>query len=139
MTSGCALTQGPREATSQQRVECGSSLALMDRIDPHKHPISPQKLLANLVGKVLVIDRGLGMYADGGKLLEDSVKAIVCGVAACRASASPRQRIAILYDFDSGLRPCMRHSSLGECAELGRVSDGVPAQPRSHLTGSSHG
>lgn len=91
MTSGCVLTQGPREATvAQQRVDCGSNLALMDGIDPHQYPVSRQKLRAHRVGKLLVIDGRLGMDAGGGKLLEDPVKTIVlwsgglpgCGIAA---------------------------------------------------------
>ena len=62
----------------------------MYRIDPHKHAVGSQELLAYLVGELLVIDRRLGMDADSGKLLEDPVKAIVlrcggspgCGIAA---------------------------------------------------------
>src|SRR6516162_6223040 len=62
----------------------------MYRIDPHKHPVGSQELLAYLVGELLVIDCRLGMDADSGKLLEDPVKAIVlrcggspgCGIAA---------------------------------------------------------
>jgi hypothetical protein len=49
----------------------------MDRINPHEHAINREELLAHLVGKLLVIDRRLGMDAGRGKLLEDPVKAIV--------------------------------------------------------------
>src|SRR5262249_36319562 len=55
----------------------GSGLASMDRIDPHKHPICAQELLAHLVGERLVVDRRLGIDADSGKLLEDPVEPIV--------------------------------------------------------------
>src|SRR5262249_53958669 len=67
----------PRGDVAQQRVEFTSGLAALDRIDPHKHPIGAQELLAHLAGEGLVVDRRLGIDADGGKFLEDPVKAIV--------------------------------------------------------------
>jgi hypothetical protein len=67
----------PRGDVAQQRVEFSSGLAALDRIDPHEHPICAQELLAHLVGEGLIVDRRLGIDADGGKLLEDPVKAIV--------------------------------------------------------------
>ena len=60
-----------RGDVAQKRIECGPGLALMDRIDPDKHPMSRQKLLTYLVGEFLVIYRRLGIDADSGKLLED--------------------------------------------------------------------
>ncbi len=62
---------------AQQRIERGAGLALMDRIDPYEHAIRPRQLLAHFVGEVLVIDRGLGLNANGGELLEDAVEAVV--------------------------------------------------------------
>src|SRR5215469_8614710 len=71
----------PRSDVAQQRVELTSGLGALDRIDPDEHPICAQELLADLVGEGLVVDRRLGIDADGGKLLENPVKAIVpwCG------------------------------------------------------------
>ena len=62
---------------AQQRVEFSSGLAALDRIDPHEHPICAEELLAHLVGEGLVVDRWLGIDADGGKLLENPVEPIV--------------------------------------------------------------
>jgi hypothetical protein len=46
-------------------------------IDPDKYAIGAKQLLAHLVREVLVIDGRLGMDADGGKLFENTVEAIV--------------------------------------------------------------
>jgi hypothetical protein len=49
----------------------------VNRIDPDKHAIDAKQLLAHLVREVLVIDGRLGMDADGGKLFENTVEAVV--------------------------------------------------------------
>src|SRR4051794_3433110 len=51
--------------------------AILKRIDPHEYAIGLQQLRAYLVGKLLVIDGRFGINADRGKLLEDTMKAIV--------------------------------------------------------------
>ena len=73
-----------RGDVAQQRVEFISGLAALDRIDPDKHPVGAQELLAHLIGEGLVVDRRLGIDADGGKLLENPVKAIVRRIAGLR-------------------------------------------------------
>ncbi len=88
-----------RRDIAQQRVEHGPGLALMDRIDPHEHAIDRQKLLAHLVGDVLVVDRGLGIDAERRQLFEDAVKAIVlrgCG-APCLAITAPENCNSIRF------------------------------------------
>src|SRR5215471_5646492 len=72
----------------------------MDRIDPHKHPISAQQLVAHLVRERLVINCRLGLDAEIGKLLENPVKAIIVW---CRGSS--RFGIAAPQDYNfKGLR-----------------------------------
>ena len=85
----------------------------MYRIDPHEHPIGRQELLAHLAGEFLVVHRRLGMDADSGKLLENPEKAIVLWGGGS-PSLGIAGRMAILWGFGLELRPCMRHSSLGE-------------------------
>jgi len=81
---------------AQQHIELGPAFPAVDRIDPYKHAIDGQELAADLVRHALVVYRGLGSDAERRKLLEDAVKRLFCGVAARRASRSPRQRMAIL-------------------------------------------
>ena len=85
----------PRGDIAQQRVEFTSGLASMDRIDPHEHSVCFQELLAHLVGESLIVDRRLGIDAEGGKLLEDTVKTIVL-----RGGGLPEFGIATPEDRD---------------------------------------
>ena len=91
---------GPaRRDITQHRIELGPAFALLDRIDPHEHAINRQKLPANLVCHVLVVDRRLGIDADRRQLFEDTVKAIVlrsCG-APCLAITAPQNCNSIRF------------------------------------------
>ena len=89
MTSGCALTQGPREATSRNSGSSAARLALVDRIDPDEHAIGAEQLLAYLVREFLSIDGWLGIDPDGGEFFENAVKTVVL-----RRRGLPRFEIA---------------------------------------------
>ena len=90
MTSGCALTQGPCAATSRSIASSTVRvLPVMDRIDPDQHAVDRQQLLADLVDDVVVVNRGLGVDAERGQLLEDAMEAIVL-----RCRCPPRLMVA---------------------------------------------
>src|SRR5215469_10675077 len=100
----------------------------MYRIDPHQHSIGCQELLTHLLGELLVVDRRFGLDADSGEFLKDPVKAIVlwCGGVPGSGIAAPQD-----CDFEGlWLQAASLHASLpalASGAELGRMSDGVPA------------
>ena len=78
ITSGCALTPGTARCDlAQHRVERGPDFPFTEWVNPDEHTIDRQELLADLVGKILVINRGLGVDAECRELLEDTVIAIV--------------------------------------------------------------
>ena len=89
--TGCDLTQ--------QRIELGPAFASLDRIDPHKHAINRQKLPADFVLQILVVDRGLGIDADCRQLFEDAVKATILGScgAPCLAITAPQNCNSIRF------------------------------------------
>src|SRR6516164_2971510 len=113
MTSGCALTHGPREATSCNN---GSSAS---RVLPWwigstqtSTPSALKQLLAYLVREFLVIDGRLGMDADGGELFENTVKTVVLG-----RRGFPRFAIATPKNRDLKVFLLGHHSSFkkGRC------------------------
>src|SRR5215469_2630895 len=70
----------PRAACSdiaQQDIERHTGLTSTERINPHKHPIDRQKLLAHLVRELFIIDCGFGIDAQHRQFLEDAMITII--------------------------------------------------------------
>ena len=94
MTSGCALTHGPRAATSRSIASSTSRVrAFVDRIDPHQHAVAGQKLGADLVGIIVGVDRRLSVNAERDQFFENAAITIVV-----RCRGTPRLPIAAPED-----------------------------------------
>ena len=62
---------------AQYRIEHSAGLSSTDRINPHKHSICCEKLLADLVGELLVKNRRLSVNVQHREFFEDPVIAII--------------------------------------------------------------
>ena len=80
---------------AQQGIKRHAGSALMDRIDPHQHPIRRRGLLTHLIAEFLGVDRGLRVDAHGVQFFEDAMETVVL-----RGGVPPRLHIAAPDDRD---------------------------------------
>ena len=129
---GMGADPGPaRGDLAQHRVEDGAGLALMDRIDPDEHPLRRQQLVAHLLGKILVENRGLGLNAARRQRREHLTKAIVCG-----GRGLPRRAVAAPDDRDPVSHVASSRACPEDVAKLGSEIGTMwaEADPRTHTS-----
>jgi len=71
----CALRH--RAIPHRAHIEHSAGLSSTDRINPHKHSICCEKLLAHLVGELLVENRRLSVNVEHREFFEDPVIPII--------------------------------------------------------------
>src|SRR5262245_19163766 len=68
---GCQLTK--------HRIENRSIASVLNGIDPYENTVEPHELFTNLRTKIVVINRGLGVYPFGGKGSEQVCEPVIFG------------------------------------------------------------
>ncbi|SCB17297.1 hypothetical protein GA0061098_1002242 [Bradyrhizobium shewense] len=82
----------PGSDLAQQGVETGAVSAVSNWVDPDEYAVHREQLLSDLSGETFIVDRGVGLDADGGERFEDLHEAAVLrGRIPAHGGVAPRE------------------------------------------------